>query len=1012
MKKTLLSLLLMLTMLPLSSVYIASDEPYTNVIVELTPPAGADPYEHAESCALLASKLIRGLEYDYIYDTLLCGFSAELPCSAVSLLESCEFVDSIYFCASYEPMNSSYSDSEAAMIAAKMAGVDAAHAKGLSGNGIKVAVIDSGFDVSHPAFSAEVTDTLDFSIFENRLSVEKPTAIRALEHDHQPLSILRYNSKIPFMYDYAGKDTDVFSSIDHGTHVAGIIGAAPTQISTMKGIAPDCQLLLMKVFNDQGSSTLDSVLISALEDALKLGADVINMSVGHYAGSSQTSRIIGLDNLIRRLEENGCVVVCAAGNDSVTTERGALADEIGANYPLASYTDYGTVSSPSASEYALAVAAVNNSVYYGNYIRHGANGDFHFEYTDTNIANEILPETFREYFDGKILEYVPIPGVGEEKDYEGIDVSGKLALVMRGTISFAEKANIAAANGAVGVIVYNNADDGYVNMDLGGAAIPAIFVNNADGLSLISEKTHTIAVEKTSIAKPHPDKIGKVSDYSSRGTTPSLKLKPDISGVGGSVYSTLPGGEYGGISGTSMAAPQIAGICALLYENAKNGEDYSPDTIVSEIRTTLLNTAIPVLNDKGVEYSPRQQGAGLVNLEAALDNKIRLTATHNFSPKAELGDRLGGSVNFDITLKNTGNSPITLNLGATLTSDGYTKLNVKDKTEYFSTMEAVADSASRITVNDSENLNRFAPDYTPYKITLEAGEELVLPLHIEFDKEYHTKLNEIFTNGHFVEGFIYCTSESFNVSMPYMGYWGDFSGAPVLDGNVYNGEPVLFKGSRLYVPLDDIHITAGANIYTSPYTYDEAAVSFSPNGDGNADEILFGTSYLRNFLKAKMEITDRGGNLITESTLGYTTKTKGIDETTIFAFFWDGGDDIYPNYKMPDGKYTMTIEYTLDDGRDTKQTYSYGITLDTVYPTAEKISLDGNILSISASDSNGIFGIRIYEGVFDGAYSMISAENTAEFNISEYEGSKLYYDIVDYAFNTTVGIIDLTQLQN
>lgn len=1008
MKKTVLALALILSLIPLPTVSVDSSYILTDVIVELVPPEDGDYHSYAKDRAEYAAKLIRDLECDAIYDTLLCGFSAKIPEHSVALLEKCDFVESVYYSASYEPMSYGYSDSASAMLASEMVGINAAKSAGLTGDGIKVAVIDSGFDVTHPAFDKEVTETLDLESFAERLALNKLNAQKTVED----LSKLRHNSKIPFMFDYANKDTDVSTTLDHGTHVAGIIGAAPTDKSTMQGIAPDCQLLLMKVFGDDGSSALDSVLISALEDALKLGADVINMSIGHYAGSSQTSRIIGLDNLLRRIEEKGCTVICAAGNDSFTTDRSTAAVSDGIFYPPAGYTDYGAISSPSASEHALAVAAVNNDVYYGEYIRHGENQGFFFEYTDTNVTGEVIPVTFREYFHGKTLDYAVIPGIGEEKDYEGIDVKGKLALVIRGTIPFAEKANIAAANGALGVIVYNNIENEYVNMELSGASIPAIFISNADGQRLISESSHRVIIENASISKPHPEGAGTMSRYSSRGTTPSLKLKPDIAGVGGSVYSTLPGGRYGGISGTSMASPQLAGLCALLYEKAKADGSFSAETAVSDAKKVLMNTAIPVRSDDGIEYSPREQGAGLVNFEAALSHSLEITCPENGAPKLELGDRLSEITEFGVKLRNITDSALTFKLGVTLTSDGYTELTLNDKTEYYSTLKPVADTASRITSEASGNLNRYASDYAPCEITLEAGEERIIPMKIEFDNEYHSKLNEIFVNGHFVEGFIYCTSEKINASLPYMGYIGDFSSGSVIDGDIYKEETVIFKGSRLYIPLDDIHITAGANIYTTPHTYDADTISFSPNGDGNADEILFGTSYLRNYLSACMTVTDKDGNILARTPQGYGTKTKGIDETIVFRFFWDGGDGIYDGYTMPDGKYTMTLDFVLDDGRDTKQTYSYDITLDNTYPTLESITLVGDTLTVQASDTNGIFGVRVYEGMIEDAFSKISIDSCAEFDISDYDGSKLYYDIVDYAFNTTVGIIDLNELRN
>ncbi len=997
-------------MLVLAQIFLSGGTPLwasadtTDIIVELEPVNAENTAEYAKNCADILSKAIPTLKCDYIYDTLLCGFSAIVSGNAVWRIKSFDFVKKVYDCAEYEPLDAQITDND--MSAAALINHSAAEAAGLTGNGVKVAVLDSGFDIDHPAFAGEVTETLNLSEFEYVIGVKRLSALQ----NSTDIAPLYHNSKIPFMYDYASKDADVYTaSTNHGTHVAGIIGAGKTDIGEMYGIAPGCQLLLMKIFNDDGKTASDKALIAALEDAIKLGADIINLSIGHYSGSVDPTQIVGLDALLKKAEESGCIIIGAAGNESVTTERSALNENHGIALPPAGYTDYGTLCSPSSVDSIMSVASVNNSIYYSLHFRHSENRELFVEYTDTNMTLGVTDIPFGEYFGGKTLEYEVVPGVGEEKDYEGINVSGKLALVERGVIPFTEKVAIAAAHGAIGVIVYNNAEENPFNMEITGASIPAVGISQKDGKALIAEAVHRLKFPENYTTREIGDDAGKISSYSSYGTTPSLTLKPDISAVGGGVLSTISGG-YGASSGTSMAAPQISGACALLIESERKNGTSDRTEIISAVRNTLMNTASPLLQKNGLEYSPRAQGAGLVNLESAVSQKISVSFTKNGKAKAELYDKLASSVTFDVTVKNLTDTKLDAKLSATLTNDGFTELSYGDKTEYFSTLTAEADTVSRITSGTDENLNRYAADFAPLRFTLEPGEERVISIKIAFDKAYHGKLSEIFQNGHFAEGFIYCEADGSTVSMPYLGYIGDWTAAPVIDGSPYSGETEIFDGSKFYIKVNGKYIPAGADIFSDTHIYDRNAISFSPNGDEYADTINFGATALRNCKSSKMTVTDSNGETVYTSKFPYFIKTKGMDEVTVFRFTWDGSDGIYSRYKFPDGIYNVTFEYVLDYSENAKQTYTYPVIIDTEDPSLSSASLSDGKLSLTASDNNKVMVINIYENDSADSFSLLAHGESAVFDISDYKGDSIYYEIIDYAYNINVGKLNLSEL--
>ena len=990
--------------LVISSSPVVPASPITDVIVEVDLPRGENPTEYATTCAQYTTDIISDSEYGYIYDTLLCGFHLTLPERSLDILEGLGFVSDVYDCAEYEML--SYSETENALSSSMMIGYDAAEKAGLTGDGVRIAVIDSGFDVTHPAFDTEVSDTVSLKKYA---SVTGPNRLNAMRHIINE-NALRHSSKIPFRFDYADNDTNVYSEETHGTHVAGIIGAAANEENGMYGIAPKSQLLLMKIFSDESQAAYDYALLAALEDAVKLNTDVVNLSLGQYAGSTNVNTIIGLDKIIERAEMYGTVVVCAVGNDGVSTSVSKLAGEQNIVYPPTSYTDYGTLSFPSTTDYPLSVTSVDNFVLFRKHFRHAENEAITPEFSDTNLVGGVLTESFTEHFDGKTIEYVVIPGIGEEQDYNGLDLTGKLALIERGVITFAEKANTAAAHGAVGVIIYNNINEESLDMDLTGAKIPAIAISLEDGISLKNESTHKVKFSTDYTAINQSATAGKISDFSSIGCTPSLTLKPEISGVGGGVLSSVNGGGYEGAAGTSMAAPQISGVCALYIENEIKNGVIGQVGRAGRIKNALMNSADLILQDNGIEYSPRSQGAGLVNIPELLNREIEITYSSNGKAKAELFDNLGDKISFDVDIKNLTSSPLDVHLSATLTSDGYTEIQVNEKTAYYNTLEAVADTTSVITANGVGNINRYTEKAAQYSMTLSANETKTVNITINLDKDYHTALDEVFTNGHFAEGFIICKTANTSASIPYMGYVGDWCKASVIDTDFYSGEKELFNATKMLIQYQDRYSIAGVNFFADPDITDASTIAFSPNGDGIADTIHLAATNIRNVRNAVFTVNDSDGNEIDRKEYNYISKTSTSDGTVVFKLTWKGTDRFNERYKLPDGKYTMNATYTLDYGENNTQTYSFPFTLDTTAPTVTDISLDGDELKISAEDENGIFAICVYANENEKGDDIFEISSDAAFDISNYEGDYLYYDVIDYAYNIRVGRIKLADL--
>lgn len=980
------------------------------IIVELDLPSDTEPWEYAKKCADTVSKSGLGFELEYIYDTLVCGFSGYVSAEALPLFSAFDFDCRVYESAQYIPFEyeeTEYSGVDYGMISDAMVGYYGDDIS-LTGDGVKVAVIDNGFDITHDAFDIEVRDTLDLESLRDSKGAKRPHAYMSAS---DPMRFY-HSSKIPFAYDYANRDLDVSTTSSfHGNHVAGIIGAAPTAEGGMHGIAPGCQLVLMKIFDETRNAASDGAFIAALEDAIKLDVDVINMSLGIYAGSASGNNI-DIGEILDDAESMGCLIVAAAGNESVTTRSSKTAKQHGIIYPLATYTDYGTVSFPSTAKYAISVGSVDNKVSFGQYLRGGENSELFIDYEDVTVTVSDTKISFTDHFHGKTVGYAVIPGVGAESDYKGINVKGKIALVERGEIPFVDKVNTAEKMGAVGVIIYNN-EVSKITMELTGAKLPVIMISRDDGKLLKEQNVRTLEISRDFNVREQNENGGKLSSFSSYGATPSLTMKPDICGVGGNVFSVAANNSYAGLSGTSMASPQIAGLLTLMMEKAIDEKTEDMASAAADMRAALMNTAAPVLQANGVEYSPRTQGAGLANIGDALNHKVKLTSTVTGYPKIELYDRLADSFDINVTLENKADKPQKLMLGVSLTNDGYTELTLNGKKNYYNTLTAEADKYSSISVGNSGNLNRYADDYTPLEVTLKGGEAKNISIKVKLDEKYHKNLAEIFTNGYFAEGFVFCEGEGESVSLPYMGYVGNWGDGSITDGDVYTSDDVMFTGTAFYVPIETgNYMVAGQNVFSEKGECNIESIAFSPNGDGNADTISFLAPLLRNCNRSTMKITDESGKKVYSSSMKYLSKTVGSGDLRVFRYDWNGSDGIYAGYIFPDGEYVFSVEYFIDYINAAPQNATYKIIIDTVKPRVKALSVNGDIVKIEAEDENEIYCISIYENDSEGAYLKIVNGDSAEFDISDYTGDSIYYEIIDCAYNIHVGKIDLNSKEN
>ncbi|MBE5751506.1 MAG: hypothetical protein E7357_03750 [Clostridiales bacterium] len=703
------------------------------------------------------------------------------------------------------------------------------------GEGTVIAILDTGLDYTHEAFQRQPENPAwsneDVSEKLNALNLRAESRSNGLETKDVYVS-----SKVPFAYDYADDDADVYPSYsNHGTHVAGIIGGYNENGYTDKdgneitdqefrGVVPDSQLVICKVFTDDledpelGGAQAEDI-IAALEDCVMLDVDVINMSLGTSCGFSTTNDGDDegemLNAVYEAIAKEGISLVCAASNDYSAGYGGVFGTNLKQN------PDSSTVGSPSTFASALSVASISGqeSPYMIGLDKNGGEGNYIFfeESRDENsnpfdFVNQMLGEGKDEPI---TAEYVVIPGTGAMGHYskaitdefkanraEGIL---SIALVKRGDSTFQEKVQLAKRMGADAIIVYNNVA-GLIRMNLGeieeDMRIPAVSIDMDAGNALIDalrdEKGNlpSLAVGKIKICRD--TSAGPfMSEFSSWGPTHDLKLKPEITAHGGEITSTVPGG-YGEQSGTSMASPNMAGVMSIIRNYIENTattraliteEGVVNNALVNRLANQLImSTATMVRDQAGRPYSPRKQGAGLGSLDKVINQTSAYLwvndADSDYRPKLEIGDdpQKSGIIEKDrLTFKitNFGASA----LGFTTNHLLFTETVAADKLAIAEQAHMLDDMAAKWYVNGDLISDGDA-------ITVEAGQTATISVELELSADELAYLGtDNFPNGMYLEGFLQLKSTTqgqCDLSIPFLGFHGDWESATMLDYTAYD----------------------------------------------------------------------------------------------------------------------------------------------------------------------------------------------------------------------------------
>ena len=908
-------------------------------------------------------------QVEHEYDNVLTGFALKAPAGALDAIRRAPGVRAAFLEREGHVNDGATLDAEGGLEASQNGGQDPANLSAQlmmrtdqvaqKGEGKVIAVIDTGVDTTHQAFTGALAGT-------PALTPQKVAALSSQLGEGK--TGVYISQKFPFAYDYADSDNDASpregGSGFHGTHVAGIAAGNADKII---GTAPDAQVIVAKVTRSEDDALLDSALLASLDDMLILHPDVINLSLGWTAGMDNEADTV-YATVYKKLQDAGITVNAAAGNAFST----GYGNNSGKGLPYASDPDSSVIDEPATYSSVVAVASVENALIrnaftvngkdIGYQRSRGMNGEKVAYFSD-------LPAGTYEYVDAGFASEEDVAAL-KEKYPDGL--AGKIALVSRGKMTYQKKVENLYDLHPAGILVYNNVSVGsLIIMNLTTQDLPAAFISQADGQAMLDAPEHTLSIAEGQVLPQ--SSIYEASEFSSWGVSPDLRLKPEIAAPGGNVFSSIPNGAYEQTSGTSMATPQMAGISAIVLQRVQSDPLFASMSARQQadvVQNLIMGTARPLTDaaqTTGALYSPRKQGAGLVDALAATTSSVYPTvvgAPEQSRPKADLGDGTKGW-HFDVTLHNLSGTAATYELSSQALSE------IVDG-GFFT--EHSSDWRGRgVEVAYSGAASASAEGAT---VTVPASGEATVGIDVTPGSEFASYVADNTPNGTFLDGFVRFASKSDgqpDLAVPYLGFYGDWGKAPIFDAlasvggahtrasDIVNGQtgtslgynPLVKAADRSGNPNPQRYVisrstASGAPTILEPRTGTLRSVhALTSTYTNEAGETVFSVTNHQNWKSVYLTSTEEN------------TWVEAYHESTAF----DANAEKFA--QLPDGTYTLRIAASNDGPPRAEQSISYDFRLDTKAPVISDLVYSGKdegfVVTFDVTDDSPLAAVDLHD---------------------------------------------------
>lgn len=769
---------------------------------------------------------------------------------------------------------------------------------GYKGEGMVIAILDTGLCYSNPAFAQEPAnaDTVAYTKEDiARILDTKDLKAESLSEDTS-IDAVYYSSKIPFGFNYADGEadfgTDDETMFGHGSHVAGIVaGNVPEYIQDIygmetMGIAPEAQLVIMKVFDKEGNCFFD-YLLAAMEDAIVLGVDCANLSLGADSGPIYLE---GITEAYDAVCEAGINVVVAAGNQGHSGLNSLWGDDMVKSDSVST----GTLGMPGTFNSVLTVASMENSqnanvggsiiTWYDEKLEQRQS--LYYEEVDEYLDEVPEGTGFQERLMGNTYAYTD--------SFE--DAENKLVFYPFAGGDADDLAAKAVAAKAAGLFLLLPNEE--IEFTLTNFEVPIALLPISQYKYMINTIPDGSMIRVDAFWNP-ADTVGEMSEFSAWGPTEGLALKPEITGVGGGVFSAYYGSYFAVASGTSMSSPAVTACAALLRQQLQDHNVVTDESLNHMVNCLLMSTATPIRDeDNDTLYFVRRQGAGLANIGAAMASEAYIRVDGTNKAKLELGDDPEKTGVYEMTFDvvNFSDTDKTYTLDTTVLGQKADGGLVKNGKVTYLTYDYAREISAVVTSTLENNT-----------VTVPAGQTVTITVTVTLTDAERAYYDERFPAGAYVEGFIQLLSdETPNLSVPFLAFYGDFSDGPILEATyesllggyssynmadqfhsaLWSTYPISKDGhsSKEKHYLGDTNAPGYDSIPYQDYNYDAMKTwgkifypenaGFSPNGDGNLDRLSYGLGLRRNVSNIHYTVTNRDtGEVLWEQDTGYMQKT-------------------------------------------------------------------------------------------------------------------------------------------
>lgn len=892
---------------------------------------------------------------------------------------------------------------------------------GFTGSGMLISVIDSEFDVNNSVFARypetnAVSGDIINGLYKN---------VRFNAAEEKGAAQVYVSPKIVFAYDYAENDSNTFDdSLFHGTAVASVAAGSTPEDEKLfyKGTAPEAQLALMKVSGgrraDGNIAVSTEALIAALDDSAKLGADVINLSLGSYDG---IRNIDTLNIIFSNLSKMGVVVSGAAGNggyNGYELSETLSTSDIFYSAENTLFEDGGAVTVGSVSvpiTFRRYITIGEKKIYYTNLNKNklskiisytelieepeesstgsvpaDESSDESSTGEETSVVTEVteeplqesevsitgdnsdIPETSGDEPEKEPVfvqnnKYIYIDSFTAKEGFKDKEMTDKTLILNVGQTDDLDKAfEFAVAREISAILLVNGGTTDALKI---AQDIPVVGLEGDIG-SFLLQRPENDTFDITLSGDPVESGAEKsVTPFTSYCASDSQGIGARVVAPGENILAVPSRGEDAFISGTSSAAPCVSGAVTVIMQYLR--ELYPAG--VSRVRLShiaqdiLMSSAQPIKTDGELYCSPRQQGFGLINLRAALTNGAYLTTGGDELTALELGDSENGEYLLTFTLTNISDEERTYTLSYALQTD---KEKDDGKGRLFNTMKPA-------DLKPYSTIQWFSDDREIDSLNLEAGESAQISAVLKINGDRLDALKTSFPCGFWLDGYTFVKDQNGAVlSLPFSGFFGTPESSPVFDSTIYDNEKSLSGLSSSYTAVGykgSAYRSSELQLSGDRLLFSRDSIRCMEDDSSYSGAVILPDLYtLRDLYELTVRIYDASGKQLYSEDLGayssyrhkgvhpfvqLTDRTKGLREA--FSKLTAG------SYKYELSARTKKADGTLSEPQYTSVIFELDSKSPVIMSTLTHTEEGRIILELQASDENGINGFELYATAYD-----------------------------------------------